>query len=149
MDIENPKHQKMLGDLLSLCRKNLPSVNEDLITKAFGFALEAHKHDLRASGKPYFTHPYEVAMIIASEKSTDNINIFNIGTDDMIRVKEIADIVSSEMHIEPEYAFTGGACGWIGDVPEMLLDTNKLKKLGWKFKYNSKESVKKVVKGVI
>ena len=58
MDIENPQHQKMLEDLLSLCRKNLPSVNEDLVTKAFGFALEAHKHDLRASGEPYFTHPY-------------------------------------------------------------------------------------------
>lgn len=84
MDIENPKHQKMLDDLLSLCRKNLPSVNEDLITKAFSFALEAHKHDLRASGEPYFTHPYEVAMIIANEFPLDDITIVSTLLHDIV-----------------------------------------------------------------
>ena len=67
MSIDNPKYQKMLGDLLAVCRRNLPKVNEDLVTKAFEFALEAHKHDLRASGEPYFSHPYEVALIVAEE----------------------------------------------------------------------------------
>ena len=84
MDIENPQHQKMLEDLLSLCRKNLPSVNEDLVTKAFGFALEAHKHDLRASGEPYFTHPYEVAMIIASEFPLDDITVVSTLLHDVV-----------------------------------------------------------------
>lgn len=84
MDIENPKHQKMLEDLLSLCRKNLPSVNEDLITKAFGFALEAHKQELRASGEPYFTHPYEVAMIIANEFPLDDITIVSTLLHDIV-----------------------------------------------------------------
>ena len=62
MSKESPNDQKMLADLLAVCHKNLPKVDEDLITKAFKFALEAHKHDLRASGEPYFYHPYEVAM---------------------------------------------------------------------------------------
>jgi len=106
MDIENPQHQKMLEDLLSLCRKNLPSVNEDLVTKAFGFALEAHKHDLRASGEPYFTHPYEVAMIIASEFPLDDITVVSTLLHDVVEDtdfdidllakefgKEVADIV--------------------------------------------------------
>ncbi|NNG27508.1 MAG: bifunctional (p)ppGpp synthetase/guanosine-3',5'-bis(diphosphate) 3'-pyrophosphohydrolase, partial [Ignavibacteriaceae bacterium] len=84
MDIENPKHQKMLGDLLSLCRKNLPSVNEDLITKAFSFALEAHKDDLRASGEPYFSHPYEVAIIIASEFPLDDITVVSTLLHDVV-----------------------------------------------------------------
>jgi len=84
MDIENPKHQKMLVDLLSLCRKNLPSVNEDLITKAFSFALEAHKHDLRASGEPYFSHPYEVAIIIASEFPLDDITVVSTLLHDVV-----------------------------------------------------------------
>ena len=84
MDIENPQNQKMLEDLLSLCRKNLPSVNEDLVTKAFGFALEAHKHELRASGKPYFTHPYEVAMIIASEFPLDDITVVSTLLHDVV-----------------------------------------------------------------
>lgn len=106
MDIENPKHQKMLKDLLSLCRKNLPSVNEDLIKKAFGFTLEAHKHDLRASGEPYFTHPYEVAMIILNEFPLDDITVVSTLLHDVVEDtdfeldlltkefgKEVADIV--------------------------------------------------------
>ncbi len=106
MDIENPQHQKMLEDLLSLCRKNLPSVNEDLVTKAFGFALEAHKHDIRASGEPYFTHPYEVATIIASEFPLDDITVVSTLLHDVVEDtdfdidllakefgKEVADIV--------------------------------------------------------
>ncbi len=84
MDIENPKNQKMLEELLSLCRKNLPSVDEDSITKAFGFALEAHKHDLRASGEPYFTHPYEVAIIIATEFPLDDITVVSTLLHDVV-----------------------------------------------------------------
>ncbi|RKY93990.1 MAG: RelA/SpoT family protein [Ignavibacteriae bacterium] len=84
MNIENPKNQKMLEDLLSLCRKNLPSVDEDLITKAFGFAMEAHKNELRASGEPYFTHPYEVAMIIATEFPLDDITVVSTLLHDVV-----------------------------------------------------------------
>jgi RelA/SpoT family (p)ppGpp synthetase len=65
----------MLADLLTVCHKNLPKVDEDLITKAFKFALEAHKHDLRASGEPYFYHPYEVAMIVVEEFPLDDITV--------------------------------------------------------------------------
>jgi guanosine-3',5'-bis(diphosphate) 3'-pyrophosphohydrolase len=75
MSKERPNDQKMLADLLTVCHKNLPKVDEDLITKAFKFALEAHKHDLRASGEPYFYHPYEVAMIVVEEFPLDDITV--------------------------------------------------------------------------
>ena len=39
-----------LDELLGACRKNLRSVNEDLITRAFTLSHNAHKDDLRASG---------------------------------------------------------------------------------------------------
>jgi RelA/SpoT family (p)ppGpp synthetase len=84
MSIENPKHQKMLADLLAVCRKNLPKVNEALVTKAFEFALEAHKHDLRASGEPYFSHPYEVAMIVAEEFPLDDITVVSTLLHDVV-----------------------------------------------------------------
>lgn len=97
MDIENPNHQKMLNDLLSLCRKNLPSVNEELITKAFGFAIEAHKHDLRASGEPYFTHPYEVAMIIVNEFPLDDITVVSTLLHDVVEDTEFnVDLLAKE-----------------------------------------------------
>ncbi len=84
MSIENPKYQKMLNDLLAVCRKNLPKVNQDLVTKAFEFALEAHKHDLRASGEPYFSHPYEVALIVAEEFPLDDITVVSTLLHDVV-----------------------------------------------------------------
>jgi len=69
------KYKKKLDDLLSVCRKNLRSVDEDLITRAFTLSLEAHKNNLRASGEPYFLHPYEVAMVVAKEIALDDVSI--------------------------------------------------------------------------
>jgi len=69
------KYKKKLDDLLAVCRKNLSSVDEDLITRAFTLSLEAHKNNLRASGEPYFLHPYEAAMIVAKEIPLDDISI--------------------------------------------------------------------------
>jgi len=84
MNIENPKYQKMLTDLLAVCRKNLPKVNEELITKAFQFAMEAHKNDIRASGEPYFSHPYEVALIVAEEFPLDDITVVSTLLHDIV-----------------------------------------------------------------
>ncbi|MFZ2323223.1 MAG: bifunctional (p)ppGpp synthetase/guanosine-3',5'-bis(diphosphate) 3'-pyrophosphohydrolase [Ignavibacteriaceae bacterium] len=96
----------MLENLLKVCKANLPKVNEALITKAFELSLEAHKNDLRASGEPYFTHPYEVAMIVAEEFPLDDITIVSTLLHDVIEDtdynydfisrefgKEIAEIV--------------------------------------------------------
>ena len=69
------KYKKKLDDLLAICRKNLRSVNEDIITRAFELSLEAHKHDIRASGEPYFYHPYEVATVVAKEIALDDVSV--------------------------------------------------------------------------
>ncbi len=69
------RYTRKLDELLSACRKNLRSVDEDLITRAFTMSLEAHKHDLRASGEPYFLHPYEVATVVAKEIPLDDVSV--------------------------------------------------------------------------
>lgn len=71
----NGKLQKKFDELLVACRKNLKSVDENLIRKAFEFSLDAHKYDMRASGEPYFHHPYEVAKIVANEIPLDDISV--------------------------------------------------------------------------
>lgn len=68
-------YKKKLEDLLLVCRKNLRTVNEDLIRRAFEFSLEAHKNDIRASGDPFFNHPYEVAMVVAKEIPLDDVSV--------------------------------------------------------------------------
>jgi guanosine-3',5'-bis(diphosphate) 3'-pyrophosphohydrolase len=45
-----------------------PGVNEDLVNRAYVFAMKAHGTQLRASGDPYFSHPLEVAGILADMK---------------------------------------------------------------------------------
>ena len=77
-------YQKKLNDLLAVCRKNLRTVDEDLITRAFLLSLEAHKNNLRASGEPYFIHPFEVAMIVAKEIALDDVSIVSALLHDVI-----------------------------------------------------------------
>jgi GTP diphosphokinase / guanosine-3',5'-bis(diphosphate) 3'-diphosphatase len=93
----SPKYKKMLDDLLSTCRTHLPSVNEALLTKAFEFGLEAHKNDLRASGEPYFTHPWEVAMIVATEIPLDDLTVISALLHDVVEDTEFnLDLLSKE-----------------------------------------------------
>lgn len=83
------RYQKMYNNLIEVCKKNLGNFNENLIRKAFDFALEAHKNDLRASGEPYFDHPYEVAMIIAKEIPLDDISVASALLHDVLEDTEI------------------------------------------------------------
>lgn len=56
--------KKIVHDLLSL----LPFAtkeDKDLITQAYNFAKEGHKHQKRMSGKPYFFHTLETARHLA------------------------------------------------------------------------------------
>jgi len=41
-----------------------PAADEDLINRAYVFAMKAHGSQTRASGDPYFSHPLEVAGIL-------------------------------------------------------------------------------------
>lgn len=82
-------------------------------------------------------------------KADDWINILNIGSEDQIKVRRIAEIVCEEMGLNPVFKFTGGDRGWKGDVPVMLLSIEKLKSLGWKPRYNSEQAVRKAVRDLL
>jgi len=85
------------------------------------------------------------AMIFAIENSNENVNIFNIGSEDTISVTDIAKIVSEKMNLNPRLKFVGGERGWKGDVPKMLLSINKIKNLDWRPRYNSEKAVEKTI----
>ncbi len=48
-----------------------PHTNEDLLNRAYVYAMKAHGSQLRESGDPYFTHPLEVAAILTDYKVDD------------------------------------------------------------------------------
>jgi len=89
------------------------------------------------------------AMLHGLKAADEMINIFNIGSEDQVKVKRIAEIVCEEMGLNPEFKFTGGRRGWKGDVPVMLLSVEKLKKLGWKPKYSSEEAVRLAIRDLL
>lgn len=86
------------------------------------------------------------AILLSIEKSTDKVNIYNLGVDDFCEVNDSAGWVSEELGYTPEFEYSGGDRGWVGDNPFIYLDTKKICNLGWKPKYTIEEGVKKTVR---
>lgn len=93
------------------------------------------------------------AMLLPLEETRDQVEIYNIGSEDQINVKSIAQTVVKEMKLRNvKFKFTGGVDGgrgWKGDVKNMLLDITKIKSLGWKPKSNSKQAVEKTAEELV
>jgi UDP-glucose 4-epimerase len=95
-------------------------------------------------------HECVAAMLYATGKARGTVNTFNIGSEDWIDVKTIAEIVIEEMHLSgTTLRFTGGERGWIGDVPRMQLSVDRIKALRWKPQLGSKESVRLAVRDLL
>src|SRR5439155_13152274 len=58
-------------DLVERVRSYNPDTNEDLLNRAYVYAMKAHGSQTRASGDPYFSHPLEVAAILTGLKLDD------------------------------------------------------------------------------
>src|SRR5215813_8658605 len=58
-------------DLVDRVRKYNPKVNEELLNRAYVYAMRAHGEQKRASGDPYFSHPLEVAAILTDLRLDD------------------------------------------------------------------------------
>ena len=58
-------------ELVERVRRYNPDANEDLLNRAYVFAMKAHGMQKRASGDPYFSHPLEVAAILTELKVDD------------------------------------------------------------------------------
>ena len=88
------------------------------------------------------------AMLAAAERM-EGFEIYNIGSEDKITAKRIAEIVCDEMGLKDVkfkfYVNTDGR-GWIGDVKTFQLSIDKIKSLGWRPKYKSEEAVRRSVR---
>lgn len=92
------------------------------------------------------------AMLLAEERSSKEVDVFNIGTDDWVDVMRIAEIVVEVMGLEDvRFTFrkvTEDGRGWRGDVKFMRLDNTKIKSLGWRPALTSEEAVKETARYV-
>ena len=85
-------------------------------------------------------------LLFGLEHLHDRFELFNIGSEDRISVKDVAEIVINELGLaDVKLRFTGGVDGgrgWKGDIKHSFLAIDKIKSLGWKPKHNSTESVR-------
>ncbi|HEY7777628.1 MAG TPA: NAD-dependent epimerase/dehydratase family protein [Nitrososphaeraceae archaeon] len=80
------------------------------------------------------------------------LEIFNVGSDDQIDTNSIARIIITELGLQTEIRYASqqnDGRGWIGDIKNMLLSTDKLKKIGWRINHSSKDSVSLTTKEMI
>jgi UDP-glucose 4-epimerase len=72
------------------------------------------------------------AMLLLQERAWQGFELYNVGTEDYVTVKDIADLVVEQLGLENvRYRFTGGSRGWKGDVPVVRFDTTRIRALGW------------------
>jgi len=93
--------------------------------------------------KPY-VHIEDIlnAFFLMERVQVSGYDVFNVGTQDHLTVREIADIVCERMRLSNvEYMFTGGSRGWKADVPVYRLNTDKIRSYGWHSARNSREAV--------
>ena len=71
-------------------------------------------------------------------------DVFNVATDNYITVTEIAEIACKVAGLDKnqvDFKYTGGDRGWKGDVPKVLFDVSKIKKLGWRASKTSFQAI--------
>jgi GTP pyrophosphokinase len=68
---EPPRAMMRQYELVERVRKYNPDADEDLLNRAYVYAMKAHGHQKRASGDPYFAHPLEVAAILTDMRLDD------------------------------------------------------------------------------
>lgn len=121
-------------------------VVHDLVWK-----LKANPHELEILGREPGTSKSYVhvndtlrGLIVAWSKVEEGVSVFNLGGEDAITVKEVADAICVAMGLQGvSYRWSGGVDGggWKGDVRRMSLSVDRLKALGWRARYGSAEAV--------
>lgn len=86
------------------------------------------------------------AIMTALEKSSQRVNIFNLGTDEYCTVNDSIQWICEHLGVQPEIRYSGGDRGWIGDNPFIFLDCSRVRSLGWKPRFGIRDGVIQTVK---
>jgi UDP-glucose 4-epimerase len=89
------------------------------------------------------------AMHLAIERAREPINVFNLGHEGWIDVNESIAVITKTMGVSPTLEYAGGERGWVGDSPKILLDTKRIRALGWKPTRGIEESVAETLRFLI
>jgi len=89
------------------------------------------------------------ALRLLQKSDMNGFSYYNVSTQDYITVKDIASITTEIMNIKKiSYKFTDSKRGWKGDVPIVRLNSDKIRQLGWKNEFTSKEAIIKSITSI-
>jgi UDP-glucose 4-epimerase len=88
------------------------------------------------------------AIFIALNGTAARINIFNLGTDEYCEVNDSIAWICQYLDLHPEFTYSGGERGWVGDSPFILLDCSRIRALGWRPRLTIKQAVLATIKYV-
>jgi UDP-glucose 4-epimerase len=109
--------------------------------------LRQNQHELTVLGngrqrKSYlYIHDCIDAILLALEKTTAKLGIFNLGTDEYCEVNQSISWITQHLGINPTLKYTGGERGWVGDSPFIFLNCSRIRALGWAPKRSIREGV--------
>lgn len=95
-----------------------------------------------------YVHDCIDAILLALEKASGEVNIFNLGTEESCEVNDSIQWICDYLGVNPKITYTGGERGWIGDSPFILLDCSRIRSLGWRPRLSIREAVVATIKFV-
>lgn len=107
--------------------------------------------EILGNGKQTKSYVYVADCIDAIEigfrQLTDKpVRIYNVSNRESYSVNQSLDVICTELCVHPVRTYTGGEGGWIGDPPIILLDSTRLRLLGWQPKVTIKEAILRTVR---
>jgi UDP-glucose 4-epimerase len=108
--------------------------------------------ELRVLGNGYQTKSYlhvndciEGIKLAISAPSSNGVNIFNLGTEEVCTVRDSIAIILRKMGLSPKVIYGSEERGWVGDSPKILLSIERMKAIGWVPKHSIAKSIESTV----
>jgi UDP-glucose 4-epimerase len=94
--------------------------------------------------KKSYVNVYDVidALLLNNLNDNNKFEVYNLGRRDFSTVKDSIKWITELMKVNPTIKFGTNQKGWLGDNPNLYLDTTRIEKLGWGPKHTIEESVK-------
>ena len=72
-----------------------------------------------------------IAALVQSLNWDDSLGVLNLGTTEVVQVRESIALIARALKCAPEIQYSGGNQGWVGDNPYILLATDRIRSTGW------------------